>query len=109
MLTKSIVRQLKQEVARESDKLSVVFGALSDRGRLRMFRLLLKHEGLCVTEIANVFGISVPAASQQLKVMEVSGLVERKREGQMICYSVNKKLPVVKLMEKAISLEEPSN
>ena len=77
MLSKSRIRQIKKEVLFGNDRMASVFGALSDRGRLRIFKLLLKYDNLCVTEIANVFGVSVPAASQQLKIMEVNRLIEK--------------------------------
>ena len=74
----------------------MVFHALSDLGRWRIFRLLAQEHDLCVTDIADVLGISVPAASQQLKVMELTGLVERERRGQMICYQLKQEDPVVR-------------
>ncbi|MCH8748150.1 winged helix-turn-helix transcriptional regulator [Patescibacteria group bacterium] len=36
----------------------------------------------------NVFNMSASAASQQLKLLELSGLVSRERHGQMTCYQV---------------------
>ena len=102
MLSKSRIRQVRKEVLSESDKMAAVFSALSDRGRLKMFKLLLKHKDLCVTEIANVFEISVPAASQQLKILEINGLVTKEREGQMICYSINKSSNIVKIFQKVV-------
>jgi DNA-binding transcriptional ArsR family regulator len=104
MLSKSRLRQIKKEVSTQGDKLTTVFSALSDRGRLNMFKLLLKHNDLCVTDIATIFNISVPAASQQLKIMEQSGLVEKERMGQMTCYSVKKSASIVKLVQKAVTL-----
>ena len=105
MLSKSRIRQIRKEVLSESDKMAAVFSALSDRGRLKMFKLLLKYQDLCVTEIAKVFEISVPAASQQLKILETNGLIEKKREGQMICYSINKSSNIVKFVQKVASIK----
>lgn len=104
MLSKSRIRQIKKEISIDSNKMTAVFSALSDRGRLKMFKLLLKHDDLCVTEIANIFEISVPAASQQLKIMEINGLIQKERMGQMICYCVNKKSSIVKLIQKVVSV-----
>lgn len=104
MLSKSRIHKIRKEVSTENDKIAAVFSALSDRGRLKMFKLLLKYDDLCVTEIANVFEISVPAASQQLKILETSGLVKKEREGQMICYSINKSSNIIKLVQKVVSI-----
>ena len=96
MLSQQQVRSIRSDLATGESRLAHIFGALSDVGRFQIFRLLLQYEDLCVTDVANVLGVSVPAASQQLKVMEISGLVEKEREGQMICYRVRTSDPVVR-------------
>lgn len=73
-----------------------MFNALSDRCRFTIFKALLAHEGICVTEVAGILDVSVPAASQQLKIMEQAGLITRERDGQKICYCINKKDVTVK-------------
>lgn len=88
MLTQSQVQKISGTLEADRQEMLMMFGALSDEGRMCVFELLIKHEGLCVTDIARIIGVSVPAASQQLKVMELSGLVKRDREGQMICYCI---------------------
>lgn len=104
MLTKTQVRELRGEITgRSSQRLAMMFGALSDTGRFGIFRLFMRHRDLCVTEVANIFAISVPAASQQLKVMELSGLVERERRGQKICYCVRRSDPVVRSLVRIVS------
>ncbi len=85
MLTKNKLREIK----RGSDKnkeLSIIFNALSDPGRLQIFRILLEGEDVCVSDLANILGISVPAASRQLKILEQAELIKRTRKGQMVCY-----------------------
>lgn len=104
MLSKDDVRMLRSEVERDED-LPQLFNALSDVGRLRIFRLLMRNEDLCVTDIANILKTSVPAASQQLKVLELSGLVRREREGQMICYRVKTGDPLVKAVMRLVTRE----
>lgn len=103
MLTQAEVANLKKEAADDSRGLLTVFGALSDASRFRIFKLLLRERDLCVTDIANVLAISVPAASQQLKVLETSGLISRQRHGQMICYTVRQHEPLVKAVIKILS------
>ena len=73
------------------------FGALGDPSRFLIFKMLLKHKGmLCVSDVARILDVSISAASQQLKVLELHGLVSRDRMGQKICYKVKKNDPVVK-------------
>lgn len=88
MLTQLQAQKISGTLEANRRELLMMFGALSDEGRMKIFELLIEHEGLCVTDIAQIMGVSVPAASQQLKVMELSGLVKRDREGQMICYCI---------------------
>ena len=67
-----------------------------------MFKLLAEQDDLCVTDFANVFNISVPAASRQLKILEIMNLVKRERMGQMICYCLRADNPIVEKIIKII-------
>ncbi len=95
MFPKTKIIKLKKVLEPGEERLSVFFAALSDPGRFRIFKILLSESEACVTDIARVLGISVPAASQQLRVLERAGLVRRERHGQMICYEVKKSDPAV--------------
>lgn len=76
------------------------FKALGDKTRFKLMKLLISNKDICVSELADEVHISVAGVSQQLKILEKAGLVERMRDGQKICYSVkpeNKK--ILKLLE----------
>jgi len=105
MLNKKQIANMKKYVVSttEGERFPLVFNALGDRGRFRIFKLLTERNDLCVTDIANVFGISVPAASQQLRVLEMTGLVRKERIGQTICYEVKVDDSLVKLLTKVFS------
>lgn len=90
MLTKEQIEKIKQKSQLKNSKLPFVFSALGDPNRLRAFLILCQTEDVCVTDYAKIFGVSVPAASHQLKVLELSGLAKRERHGQVICYKVNR-------------------
>ena len=87
-----------------------LFGALSDPVRFGILELLEDHATLCVTEIARVFRMSVPAASHQLKILEASGILKRDRMGQMMCYVIAKDdtrvKSIVQLMAKGRDTEK---
>ena len=103
MLAQKELNQVQKSVTEAKDRLALVFEALGDPTRLNIFRLLLKEEkDLCVTDVANVFKISVPAASYQLKILEMVGLIQRERMGKMTCYTLRKKDPMVKNVVKII-------
>jgi len=94
MLSAVQIKKMKAEMKKEDGKLPMVFAALSDFGRFRMFKILMRHRDVCVTDVSRIFDISVPAASQQLKILEMTGLAKRERMGQMTCYMVNRENPV---------------
>ncbi|MCH8048826.1 winged helix-turn-helix transcriptional regulator [Patescibacteria group bacterium] len=103
MLEVKELQKVQRSFTGMKDRLAFVFEALGDPTRLNILRLLSKGEkDLCVTDVANVFKISVPAASYQLKVLEVVGLIERERMGKMTCYTLRKKDPLVKSVLKII-------
>lgn len=102
MISENKIRQIQKKFSDNPSKLPQIFDALGDNNRFNLFRLLLDHDDLCVTEIAEIIQVSVPAASQQLKQLEQAGLVEKERHGQMICYKVNKKNSEVKIIVKLV-------
>ena len=63
------------------------FKALSDPTRLRIFRLLLRRD-LCVCELMFVLEMPQSRVSHQLRLLRDADLVEDKREGRWIIYTV---------------------
>ena len=63
------------------------FKALSDPSRLRIFLLLLDKD-LCVCELTYVLEMSQSRISHQLRLLRDSNLVEDKREGRWIIYTI---------------------
>ncbi|HJJ47785.1 MAG TPA: metalloregulator ArsR/SmtB family transcription factor [Methanocorpusculum sp.] len=59
----------------------VVFKALGDATRLRIFALL-KEEELCVCEIEEGLSLSQPNASRHLAVMKNAGIIQVRRSAQ---------------------------
>jgi len=96
MLTSKEVEKIQRSIKERGERLPFVFEALADATRLKIFRLFLSYEDLCVTDLAKICKVSVPAASYQLKIMEVVGLIEKERMGKMICYKLKKEDPLVK-------------
>ena len=61
--------------------------ALSDPTRLRIFLLLLERD-LCVCELTYVLDMSQSRVSHQLRLLRDANLVEDKREGRWIIYTI---------------------
>ncbi len=62
----------------DADQLSSVFGALADPTRRAILARLIEGD-LTVGELTAPFGVSQPAISRHLKVLERAGLVSRSR------------------------------
>ena len=70
-------------------KITNIFKALSDDTRLRVVKLLQERE-LCVCELMQVLDMSQPRISRHLSVLKNAGLVNDRREGKWIHYSLRK-------------------
>jgi ArsR family transcriptional regulator len=64
-----------------------VMKALSDPNRVKILKLLQEKE-MCVCEIQGALEISQPNASKHLKLLEDSGLVESRKDGLWVNYSL---------------------
>ena len=103
MLNSTEVKKVQRTVREGRERLPFIFEALSDPTLLKIFHLLMKHQDLCVTDLARVCKVSVPGISYQLKIMEVVGLVKKERMGKMICYELRKEDPLVKKIMRIIT------
>ncbi|MFA7319255.1 MAG: metalloregulator ArsR/SmtB family transcription factor [Parcubacteria group bacterium] len=65
--------------------------AIADPNRLKIL-CVLKGGSKCVCEIVPAVGISDKLASHHLKQLKNIGLLDEKREGNFIRYSLNKKV-----------------
>jgi DNA-binding transcriptional ArsR family regulator len=66
------------------------FKAVGDGTRYRILKILSEYKMLCVNAIAEKLKISQPVASQHLKILKISGLVEAEKMGNHMHYSVKK-------------------
>lgn len=79
------------ELSKDEKRLVQCMQLLGDPTRYKLYKLVRSdsHE-LCVSELAEKLGITVSAVSQHFKSFELIGLVEKKRQGQKICYQLRK-------------------
>jgi DNA-binding transcriptional ArsR family regulator len=64
-----------------TDQLSTTFAALADPTRRAILARLTRGEA-SVQDLAKPFDMSLPAISKHLKVLERSGLIDRRQEAQ---------------------------
>jgi DNA-binding transcriptional ArsR family regulator len=65
-----------------SRRLDLAFGALADPTRRAILARLARGEAT-VGELARPFGISRPAISKHLRILERAGMVQRARDGRI--------------------------
>jgi DNA-binding transcriptional ArsR family regulator len=69
-------------------RLDAVFAALADPTRRAIIERLSRSEAR-VTELAEPFRMSLNAVSKHIRVLETSGVIERRREGRDHILSIN--------------------
>jgi ArsR family transcriptional regulator, lead/cadmium/zinc/bismuth-responsive transcriptional repressor len=78
-----VLDALPEEAA--TRRVAEVFGVLSDPTRARIV-YALSIEELCVCDVAAVAGLSISAASHQLKRLRDRGVVDYRKEGRLAFY-----------------------
>jgi ArsR family transcriptional regulator len=88
-----------------------ILKALSDETRLRILKLLSGKKELCVCELEAALDLSQSKVSRHLTVLRSVGLVEDRREGLWIFYSIFKpqndfEKSTVQIIKNALSDDE---
>jgi len=86
------LKELSEEVERSREAIrlmSRVFKALSHPTRLKILRLLSLRD-MCVCEIMVVLDATQPTTSHHLNILENMRLIEERREGKWVFYSIAK-------------------
>ena len=86
---------------------ATLFSALGDTSRLRLMELLFDGPH-CVSELAEETGQSMSIISQRLKILHQARLVEKRREGKHIYYSLSDD-HIVHLLKNAFDHVEEHN
>jgi len=73
---------------RTVEQLNRLFSALSDPTRIRILNALMATKELCVCDLAVIADLSVSAVSHQLRLLRDRDLVNARRDGRMVYYSL---------------------
>ncbi|WFA08375.1 metalloregulator ArsR/SmtB family transcription factor [Tissierella sp. Yu-01] len=84
---------------KDFSKYILLFKALSDETRIKIV-FMLSHGELCACDILEEFNITQPTLSYHMKNLTESGLVDSRKEGVWMKYSINK--DVLELLKKLI-------
>lgn len=92
-----------RKILSETDKSMVAtFKVLSDLNRYRMFRILAEQPKLSVSAIAKILNISLPLASQHIKILAHANLIQKERDGKKVFPKLSHSNPFVKAIIKTI-------
>jgi ArsR family transcriptional regulator, lead/cadmium/zinc/bismuth-responsive transcriptional repressor len=80
---------------------ALLFSAISDPGRLQILGILLSGEH-CVGDLALELGDEMSTISQRLRTLRLHGLVQRRREGKHLLYSL-KDAHVIEIIRSAVT------
>ncbi|MBI5875373.1 MAG: metalloregulator ArsR/SmtB family transcription factor [Deltaproteobacteria bacterium] len=83
-------------------EITKIYKALSDETRLRILNLL-HDEALCVCNIMSVLEMGQSKVSRHLTYLKHAGLIEDRRKGKWVYYSLSKNnsyLPLLKCLKE---------
>lgn len=81
-------REKLQSNAQAFNQLSSLLALAGNEVRLKIMFLLEEEDELCPCDLADIMGMSVPAISQHLRKMKDGDVIEARRSGQTIFYSL---------------------
>jgi ArsR family transcriptional regulator, lead/cadmium/zinc/bismuth-responsive transcriptional repressor len=80
-----------ENVGSDLSDLATIIGLIGNDTRLKILYLILSENRLCVCDLSDILGMTVPAISQQLRKLKDRGIISSEREGTVIYYSLTKK------------------
>lgn len=69
-------------------KMSSVLSLAANDVRLKILYLLEEERELCPCDISDILGMSIPSISQHLRKMKDGNIIQSRKEGQTIYYSL---------------------
>ena len=105
----SLIKECKRKLTAAEvsfDRLSQVLSLAGNEVRLKILYLLEEEEGgLCVCDLADILGMSIPAVSQHLRKLKDANIIQPHRQGQTIFYNFKQEhLEVIKSLFEHITL-----
>ena len=86
--------------------LSNILALAGNEVRLKIVYLLEEEKELCPCDLADILGMTIPAVSQHLRKLKDGNIVETRKEGQTIYYSLTQEnLKILKPFFKHINVQ----
>ena len=85
VFNRDLVDRLKRELTGAAEA-AALFKTLGDESRCTMLMALGKSSELCVCDLSEITGLSMPTVSHHLRKLREQGLVRARREGKLMFY-----------------------
>lgn len=85
------INQCKEKLEQTQEAFTNISGVLALAGneaRLKILYLLEEEKELCPCDLSDILGMSIPSISQHLRKMKDGGIIQARKEGQTIFYSL---------------------
>ncbi|HBU07215.1 MAG TPA: hypothetical protein DEB09_03985 [Candidatus Magasanikbacteria bacterium] len=102
MLSKKEILKTRQILGENDKSMATTFKVLSDVNRYRIFRILVEQPKLSVSTIAQILDISLPLASQHIKILVQANLLQKVRDGKKVFPKIKQDNPFVPAILKTI-------
>ncbi len=103
-----MIKHIKNKKPGKKDKLLCeecleLFRALADKTRQEIIMVFAANKEICANDIAKNFTLSRPTISHHLNLMRRAKLLNSRKEGKEVFYSINKDY-VIDLMESVLEM-----
>lgn len=88
---KEQLKECREKIKGVEDSLKELSNVLALAGnevRLKILYLLEEENELCPCDLSDILGMSIPAVSQHLRKLKDGNVIEQRKEGQTIYYSI---------------------
>lgn len=102
MISNEKAEKVRKYLEKKNIKLTLIFKTLSEANRCKIFWMLATEDKMSVSSAAKVLKISLPLASQHLKILLQNGLLKKEKLGQQVYYELNRSNPFVDPLIKVI-------
>jgi ArsR family transcriptional regulator, lead/cadmium/zinc/bismuth-responsive transcriptional repressor len=97
-----------QSVSDSLERLSKVMSLAGNEVRLKILYLLDQETQLCVCDLSDILQMTIPAVSQHLRKLKDGGLIQNRRQGQTLFYSLKQEhLPIIKPLFEHLTIVKP--
>ena len=92
LANKEQIKSCREKIKKNSKsfiQLSQVLSLAGNEARLKILFLLEEESELCPCALSDILGMSVPAVSQHLRKLKDGNIIQNRKEGQTIFYSLS--------------------